>query len=107
MQRANEAEQYYKEIYLKREPYNHKVSKAGIARVREKNQELGRDIVHGYRTDNERVNEVVEFNAQRDSTVTDNKMIYFPKWKSDEKEKFVSVVRHHNLETVQTCQQQL
>lgn len=69
------------------------MSKAGIARVREKNRELGHDMVYGYRTENERVNQVVDFNAQRDVAVCgDTSMLHYPKWKSDEKSKFVSVV---------------
>ena len=103
MQRANEAEQYYKDVYLKHEPFNQKVSKAGIARVREKNQELGHDMTYGHRTENERVNKIVEFNAQRDATVTDNKMIHFPTWKSDDRDQFVSVVRCNDLESLQQC----
>lgn len=77
---------------MKREPYNQRVSKAGIARGREKNRELGHDMVYGYRTENERVNQVVEFNAQRDSSTKDITMIHNPKWKHDEKDKCVSMV---------------
>jgi hypothetical protein len=83
------------------------VSKTGIARLREKNLELGHDMVYGVRTENERVNKVVDFNAQRDASVADNSMVHFPKWKSDEKDKFVSVVRPFHPETVQCCDQQL
>lgn len=78
---------------MKHEPFNTKVSKAGIARVREKNRELGHDMVYGYRTENERVNKVVDFNAQKDVAVCqDTSMLHFPKWKYDEKDKYVSVV---------------
>ena len=100
MQRANDQEKYYKDVYLKHEPYNPKVSKAGIARQREKNKELGHDLMLGDRTENERVNKVVDFNAQRDITVCgDTSMLHFPKWKHDNKEKWASVVVSFKLET--------
>lgn len=92
LQRANDQEQYYKEVYLKKEPYNQRVSKTGIERVREKNKELGHDLVYGYRTENERVNRVVEFNSQKDPTDKDISMLHFPKWKHDIKSEWVSVV---------------
>jgi hypothetical protein len=82
VQRANDQEQYYQDIYLKRKPYNQRVSKAGIGRAREKNNELGHDMVY----------QVVDFNAQRDSTTKDITMIHYPKWKTDEKDKWVSSV---------------
>jgi hypothetical protein len=92
LQRANDQEQYYKDVYLKREPHNQRVSKTGIDRTREKNKELGHDMVYGYRTENERVNQVVEFNAQKDPSDKDTTMLHNPKWKHEEKGKWASVV---------------
>ena len=72
--------------------------------MREKNRELGHDMVYGYRTENERVNQVVDFNSKRDVAVCgDTSMIHYPKWKTDEKNKFVSVVDIYKKETFHNC----
>ncbi len=65
----------------------------GFARHRQKNKELGHNMAYGDRTENERVNKVVDFNAMRDtSACVDSSMIHQPKWKTDNPEKWVSVV---------------
>ena len=54
-------------------------------------------MVYGYRTENERVNKVVDFNAQRDVSVCqDISMLHFPKWKHDDRNKYVSVVEFND-----------
>lgn len=65
----------------------------GIARYRAKNRELGHDYTYGDRTENERVNKVVEFNARIDPTIpSDRSMMENPKWKSDNKDKWITYV---------------
>ena len=50
-------------------------------------------MAYGYRTENERVNNVVDFNAMKDNTMYgDSSMLHFPKWKADVPNKWVSLV---------------
>jgi hypothetical protein len=93
-QRANESEQYHKQLFLDKGPFDEKL-RSGIERQREKNKELGHDLAFGVRTENERINKAVEFNALRDTTLPDNAkldMVHFPRWKEDLKDKWVSQV---------------
>lgn len=80
-------------IYLRREPYNEKLRRMGFARHRQKNRELGHNMAFGDRTENERVNKVVDFNAMHDTTIcADLSMLHQPKWKNEVPDKWVSVV---------------
>lgn len=66
----------------------------GIARHREKNKELGHDMVLGDRTENDRINKVVELNSKIDTThPRDRSMLLQPNWKPDIKEKWIGAVR--------------
>lgn len=88
-----DTEEYYRSLYLLNDPYNERLLRQGITRERLKNLELGHEMVYGDRTENERVNKVVDFNAQRDTSVCrDTSMLHFPKWKQDKKDKWVSAV---------------
>ena len=61
-------------------------------------------MAYGYRTENERVNNVVDFNAMKDNTLYgDSSMLHFPKWKADVPNKWVSVVCYSLQETLQYC----
>lgn len=74
----------------------------GIARYRAKNRELGHDMAFGDRTENERINKVVEFNSKIDATIpSDRSMLENPNWKPDNKKKWVTTVNFISSESIQ------
>lgn len=90
---------------MEKGPFDEK-NRAGIERQREKNKELGHDLAFGVRTENERINKVVEFNALRDHTLPDPSkpdMVHFPRWKEDQKDRWVSEVRSANQKPFKTA----
>lgn len=92
-QRARDNEKYYRDLFLEKDRYNERTMRMGIARHRAKNRELGHDMTYGDRTENERVNKVVDFNSLLDPCMpSDRTMMEKPQWKSDNKEKWMSVV---------------
>jgi hypothetical protein len=83
-----------KEAILGENPYNERAKRDPFSRIRLKHKELGHDIrFRGYRTENERVSSVVEFNNKRDHSERDTKMIHHPNWRTGVNSKFKGTLR--------------
>lgn len=88
-QRAMAAELRNKQAILGENPYNERAKRDPFSRLRLKHKEMGHDIrFNGYRTENERIAKVVEFNNKRDHSMRDTTMLHNPNWRNTQKSKF-------------------
>lgn len=88
-ERALLAEKKNHEAILGENPFDERALRPPFTKNRLKHKELGHDIrFQGYRTENERISSVVEFNNKRDHGEKDTKMIHDPNWRNPDNQKF-------------------
>ena len=88
--RAAKSEADLKRLYMEREPFNEEIKRNALIRERAYYKDTCHTMRFGLRTENERVSSEINKLKGLDFSHTNNKMLNFPEWKTNNKNRWKS-----------------